>query len=113
MAAAVLVGFAVLVTVGTPDIVEVQQARLADSYVTTFKVSWDVVDRARPGAAVADSILPYPMSISTIPDDMYPYDTAARIFVLFVPGHGFRPPPPGPASTPPDSHRVGCFRRAQ
>ena len=96
MATAVLVGYAVLVTVGTPDIIEVQQVRLADTYVTTFRASWDAVDRARPGAAVADGILPYPVSISTIPDDMYPYDTAAADLRLFVPAARFSTVAPGP-----------------
>lgn len=86
---AVLAGYAVLVTVATSEIPEVQQARLARAYVAGFTRTWDVVHRTRPDAVVADSILPYPLSISTEPDLMYPFDTAALDLGMFVPGARF------------------------
>lgn len=94
-AVAFLGAYAVLVTVATPQITEVGQARLARSYVTTFARSWDTVHRGHPGAVVADAILPYPLSISTEPDRMYPFDTAALDLGMFVPSARFAVPAGG------------------
>lgn len=88
--AAVVVGTTVvLVGVGSPTITEVAQTTLARGYVDGFTRSWAALHARHPGAEVVDVIPPYPASISTEPDTLFPFDSASRVLGMFAPGAHF------------------------
>jgi len=92
--------YADMVDFGTPAVAEVVQGRTAHDYLRGFAVSWATLDRVHPHAVVADTILAYPLSISTVPDGMYPYDTTALDLGMFVPDARFAAGRPGPGYAP-------------